>query len=120
MGVGVAQHVRGEHELRMDRLADEAHADLVGQAIPLSQVAAQARRDHVDPGRLTPARAWHDVIDGQLPEDPRECDGWLATGSRHSVYEGLAWIDAASGFVRDVSATDVPFVGVTSWATSSK
>src|SRR5499426_4618476 len=65
VGVGVAEHVRGEHELRMDRLADEAHADLVGQAVPLSQVAAQARGDHVDPGRLAPARARHDVIDGQ-------------------------------------------------------
>jgi GMP synthase-like glutamine amidotransferase len=54
----------------------------------------------------------YDVIEGQLPESAHECDGWLATGSRHSVYEDLAWIGAASEFVRDVRATDVPFVGV--------
>ena len=54
----------------------------------------------------------YDVIAGQLPADPHECDGWLATGSRHSVNEDLAWIDAAGRFVRDVRATDVPFVGV--------
>lgn len=54
----------------------------------------------------------YDVIDGQVPEDPRECDGWLATGSRHSVYEELAWIDEAAQFVRAVHGEAVPFVGV--------
>src|SRR5258705_3397183 len=63
--VGVPQHVRGEHELRMDRLANEPHSDLVGQTVALAQIAAQTRGDHVDPGRLAPARARYDVVDGQ-------------------------------------------------------
>ena len=54
----------------------------------------------------------YDTINGQVPDDATECDGWLATGSRHSVYEGLPWIDRACAFVRDVRDADVPFVGV--------
>ena len=54
----------------------------------------------------------YDVVNGQLPASPDECDGWLATGSRHSVYEELDWISRAVRFVQDVRTTDVPFVGV--------
>jgi GMP synthase-like glutamine amidotransferase len=54
----------------------------------------------------------YDAVNGELPTSPRECDGWLATGSRHSVYEDLEWIGAASAFVRDVRDAGVPFVGV--------
>src|SRR2546428_5665922 len=63
--VWVSQHVRREHELRMHRLADESHPDLVDQAIAFPQIAAQTGRDHVHPGRLASARAGHDVVDGQ-------------------------------------------------------
>src|SRR2546427_8828989 len=63
--VWVSQHVRREHELRMHRLADESHPDLVGQAIAFPQIATQTGRDHVHPGRLASARAGHDVVDGQ-------------------------------------------------------
>src|SRR2546422_7513256 len=62
--VWVSQHVRREHELRMHRLADESHPDLVDQAIAFPQIAAQTGRDHVHPGRLASARAGHDVVDG--------------------------------------------------------
>src|SRR6266540_1282977 len=48
--VWVSQHVCREHELRMHRLADESHPDLVGQAIAFSQIATQTGRDHVHPG----------------------------------------------------------------------
>ena len=54
----------------------------------------------------------YDVINGVLPARPDECDGWLATGSRHSVYEDLTWIRRAEEFVREVRKADVPFVGV--------
>src|SRR2546425_1684016 len=63
--VWVSQHMRREHELRMHRLADESHPDLVDQAIAFPQIAAQTGRDHVHPGRLASARAGHDVVDGQ-------------------------------------------------------
>lgn len=54
----------------------------------------------------------YDVIGGQQPESPTECDGWLATGSRHSVYEDLEWISDTARFVRSVAEAGVPFVGV--------
>ncbi len=54
----------------------------------------------------------YDTVNGHLPDSPDECDGWLVTGSRHSVYEDLDWIDSASRFVRDVRAAEVPCVGV--------
>ena len=54
----------------------------------------------------------YDVINGVLPGRPDECDGWLATGSRHSVYEDLDWIRETAAFVRTVRDAEVPFVGV--------
>jgi GMP synthase-like glutamine amidotransferase len=54
----------------------------------------------------------YDVVKGVVPDDPTACDSWLATGSRHSVYDDLEWIGATAGFVRDVADAGVPFVGV--------
>jgi GMP synthase-like glutamine amidotransferase len=54
----------------------------------------------------------YDVVDGQLPADPHECDGWLATGSRRSAYDDEEWIHRTAGFVRAVAATATPFVGI--------
>jgi GMP synthase-like glutamine amidotransferase len=54
----------------------------------------------------------YDVVNGVTPDGPEACDGWLATGSRHSVYEDLGWIDETAAFVRAVRNAGVPFVGV--------
>lgn len=54
----------------------------------------------------------YDVIAGELPSDPEECDAWLTTGSRHSVNDDETWIRALEGFVRDVAAAGVPFIGI--------
>lgn len=54
----------------------------------------------------------YDVIGGALPTSPDECDGWVATGSRHSVYEELDWIVRLRGFVSDVHVAGTPFVGI--------
>ena len=53
-----------------------------------------------------------DVVNGELPASPDECDAWLCTGSRHSVYDDLPWIAGASAFVRDVRDAGVPFAGI--------
>lgn len=53
-----------------------------------------------------------DVIGGERPSGPDQFDGWLCTGSRHSVYDDLPWIADVSTVVRDVHAAGVPFVGV--------
>ncbi|HEV3226167.1 MAG TPA: hypothetical protein VGZ52_05015 [Acidimicrobiales bacterium] len=54
----------------------------------------------------------YDAVNGVLPATPDECDGWLATGSRFSVYDDSAWIAALQGFVRDVARSDAPYVGI--------
>ncbi len=54
----------------------------------------------------------YDAIGGVLPDDPRECDLWLTTGSRHSVNDDFAWIRDLEGFVRSIAESGVPFVGV--------
>ncbi|HUS61730.1 MAG TPA: hypothetical protein VMY34_06005 [Acidimicrobiales bacterium] len=54
----------------------------------------------------------YDVRAGALPAAPDECDGWICTGSQRSVYDSDGWIDAMSGFVRDVRDRRVPFVGI--------
>jgi GMP synthase-like glutamine amidotransferase len=46
---------------------------------------------------------------GELPASPRECDAWITTGSKHSVYEKHRWIEDLAGFIR---STEKPFVGI--------
>jgi len=52
------------------------------------------------------------VIDGVLPDDPRDCDAWLITGSSHGVYDGLPWIEPLKTFLREARAAAVPLIGV--------
>ena len=54
----------------------------------------------------------YDVIGGELPSGPAECDAWITTGSRFSVNDDEPWIRQLEQFVRDVAKADVPFVGV--------
>jgi GMP synthase-like glutamine amidotransferase len=46
---------------------------------------------------------------GQLPSSPGECDAWISTGSKYSVYEKHAWIEELAAFIR---STEKPFVGI--------
>jgi GMP synthase-like glutamine amidotransferase len=54
----------------------------------------------------------YDAVNGALPISPDECDGWLATGSRFSVYDDVEWIHRLSAFVRVVRQAQAPFVGI--------
>jgi GMP synthase-like glutamine amidotransferase len=54
----------------------------------------------------------YDVIGGEVPADPGECEAWLCTGSRYGAYDGFGWIDDLCGFIREVRDAAVPFVGV--------
>src|SRR5258706_6068924 len=53
-----------------------------------------------------------DAVNGVLPSSPYECDGWLAPGSRFSVYDDAEWISRLQGFVRAVRDARTPFVGI--------
>lgn len=54
----------------------------------------------------------YDVIGGEVPSDPGECDAWITTGSRFSVNDEEPWIRQLEQFVREVAQEEVPFVGV--------
>jgi GMP synthase-like glutamine amidotransferase len=54
------------------------------------------------------------VVDGELPGAVDDCDAWLCTGSRHSVYdpEQAHWIDPLADFLRRVRRSGAPFAGI--------
>ncbi|HYD10527.1 MAG TPA: hypothetical protein VEA78_10520, partial [Acidimicrobiales bacterium] len=54
----------------------------------------------------------YDVIDDQHPTTADECDGWVVTGSRYSVYDRMPWLDRLHGFVRDIRASERPYLGI--------
>lgn len=49
---------------------------------------------------------------GELPASLTECDGWLCSPSRSSVYDDEPWIAGVEDLLRAVVADDVPFVGI--------
>ncbi len=55
---------------------------------------------------LAPTLQWrpYDVLGGELPATPGECDGYLLSGSRASVYEPEAWIETLAAFVRRLAS----------------
>lgn len=54
----------------------------------------------------------YDVVGGEPPGRPDECDGWLCTGSRQSVNDAAPWIRDLRRVVTDIHSAGVPFVGV--------
>lgn len=54
----------------------------------------------------------YDVCNGTWPASLRECDGYLCTGSRWSVYEDVPWIHDLKAFVRSAYETRTPFIGI--------
>ncbi len=54
----------------------------------------------------------YDVVDGEYPQSPGECDGWLITGSKHGAYEDHPWIPPLEEFIRAVHADGRPMIGV--------
>jgi GMP synthase-like glutamine amidotransferase len=54
----------------------------------------------------------YDACNGALPSSPDECEGWVATGSRRSVYDDEPWIHGLSGFVRSIRDAGAPYAGI--------
>jgi GMP synthase-like glutamine amidotransferase len=53
-----------------------------------------------------------EAYDGQLPNDPTECDGYIISGSRASVYDDERWIRNLERFIRETADHSVPVFGV--------
>lgn len=54
---------------------------------------------------------YYEAHRGTLPASPTECDAWLCTGSKYSVYDKDTWIENLAGFIRGVSGKR-PYVGI--------
>ncbi len=54
---------------------------------------------------------YYEAHRGVLPASPTECDAWLCTGSKYSVYDKDPWIQNLAGFIRGVSGKR-PYVGI--------
>ncbi len=54
----------------------------------------------------------YDVVNGELPSDPADCEAWITTGSRHSVNDDLDWIRYLEEFIQAVPAARTPLIGV--------
>jgi GMP synthase-like glutamine amidotransferase len=52
------------------------------------------------------------VLDGVIPGDVHDAEGWLITGSRFGVYEDHTWIPPLEDFLRRAYAAAVPTVGI--------
>ncbi|WEM45308.1 GMP synthase (plasmid) [Photobacterium sp. DA100] len=58
------------------------------------------------------ALQFYRVIDGQYPQSLSECDGYLTSGSRYSVFEQSRWISVFQGFVHQLYFQHTPLVGI--------
>jgi len=54
---------------------------------------------------------YYEVTQGQFPTDLNECDVFLATGSRYSVYEDIDWIKRLLELVREIYRQKKYFLG---------
>ncbi len=53
-----------------------------------------------------------EILDEDFPKNQLECDGWIITGSKHGVYEDLAWIKRLSQLINDIYDAGKPLLGV--------
>lgn len=56
--------------------------------------------------------ATYRVFEGSFPDSPHDCDGWITTGSRHSVNDNSDWTRDLLSFVKSISKSGRPFVGI--------
>lgn len=49
---------------------------------------------------------------GDTPASLGDCDAWLCSPSRASVYDGHGWIAAVEDIVRECVATETPYIGI--------
>lgn len=54
----------------------------------------------------------YDVCHGELPKSVNECEGYITTGSKYSVYDDVPWIHQLAEFVRQAHAARRKFVGI--------
>ncbi|WP_025763372.1 glutamine amidotransferase-related protein [Dyadobacter tibetensis] len=56
--------------------------------------------------------SYYDVVNGHFPVDVAECDAYICTGSRYSVYDTQEWIGKVKEFIRVIALSDRKYIGV--------
>lgn len=56
--------------------------------------------------------SFYDVQKGQYPSNINDCDAYMSTGSKYSVYENQAWITQLLAFIKSLYIAKKPFVGI--------
>lgn len=54
----------------------------------------------------------YDVVGGELPATPGECDAWIITGARYDAYADDPWIVALRDFITELRSRRARTVGV--------
>lgn len=54
----------------------------------------------------------YDVINGEFPADPSECDAWVITGSRYDAFADTPWIAELREFVRRIDEQEARLAGI--------
>ncbi|MEM7659202.1 MAG: amidotransferase [Bacteroidota bacterium] len=49
---------------------------------------------------------------GEFPQSAADFDAYVVSGSRHSVYESIPWIQQTAALVRDIQSTKKAYLGV--------
>ena len=63
--------------------------------------------------KLFPSFKWqlYNAVEGVLPADINECDFYMSTGSKYSVYQNLAWLAPLKAFIQELYVVQKPFIG---------
>jgi GMP synthase (glutamine-hydrolysing) len=56
--------------------------------------------------------AVYPILHGIFPGSADEVEGWVITGSRHSVWEDEPWIVRLKEFIRNIRGSQTPLVGI--------
>lgn len=54
----------------------------------------------------------YQVFNNELPTSANDCDAWLITGSKYSVYDAIEWIEPLKQLIREIAAAGKPLVGI--------
>ena len=87
---------------------DEVRAELKGVFGDYDQMIINAMKIAEPAIEYTTYR----VFEGEFPDSARVCDGWITTGSRHSVNDHTDWTYRLADFVQRIFEADRPLVGI--------
>ena len=54
----------------------------------------------------------YDLQQGQIPQNLNDCDAYITTGSKASVYDDEPWIHRFAELTRQIQTSQIPFIGI--------